>query len=61
MIMRVFMTLIIIAAFADAGWAVEFSAEQKTRIGKRAKTGKIYFQPIAGGSKWRARKGRRYR
>jgi hypothetical protein len=43
------MPVIIIAAFAQAGWAMEFSAEQTTRIGKQAMSGKIYFQP----DRWR--------
>ncbi len=49
MIKRVFMPLIIIVAFAHTGWAIEFSAEQTTRIGKHAMSGKIYFQP----DRWR--------
>ncbi len=49
MIRRVFMLLIIIAAYAHVAWAMEFSAEQKMRIGKRAMSGKIYFQP----DRWR--------
>jgi hypothetical protein len=41
--------LILLTALANAGWAMEFSAEQTTRIGKRTMTGKIYFQP----DRWR--------
>ena len=39
----------ILTALANAGWAMEFSAEQTTRIGDRTMTGKIYFQP----DRWR--------
>ena len=49
MIRWVFMPFIMIAAFAQAGWAIEFSAEQTTRIGQHAMSGKIYFQP----DRWR--------
>jgi hypothetical protein len=49
MIRRVFMSFIIIAIFAHVAWAMEFSAEQTTRIGTRAMSGKIYFQP----DRWR--------
>jgi len=41
--------LILLMSLVNAGWAMEFSAEQTTRIGKRTMTGKIYFQP----DRWR--------
>ena len=41
--------LILLTSLVNAGWAMEFSAEQTTRIGKRTMTGKIYFQP----DRWR--------
>jgi hypothetical protein len=41
--------LMLLMSLANAGWAMEFSAEQTTRIGKRTMTGKIYFQP----DRWR--------
>ena len=44
-----FIACAIIASAANAGWAMEFSAEQTTRIGKSAMTGKIYFKP----DRWR--------
>jgi hypothetical protein len=44
-----FIACLILASAAQAGWAMEFSAEQTTRIGKSVMTGKIYFQP----DRWR--------
>ena len=38
-----------VALTAVPAWAMEFSAEQTTRVGKRTMTGKIYFQP----DRWR--------
>ena len=46
---RVLIIFIILGAAANTGWAMEFSADQTTRIGKRTMTGKIYFQP----DRWR--------
>ena len=46
---RVLLICIILGAAANTGWAMEFSADQTTRIGKRTMTGKIYFQP----DRWR--------
>ena len=46
---RLIIAGLILASAAHAGWAMEFSAEQTTRIGKSAMTGKIYFQP----DRWR--------
>jgi hypothetical protein len=46
---RVLIIFIILGVAANTGWAMEFSADQTTRIGKRTMTGKIYFQP----DRWR--------
>ncbi len=46
---RALIIFIILGAAANTGWAMEFSADQTTRIGKRTMTGKIYFQP----DRWR--------
>src|SRR5207237_9727210 len=44
-----FIAFIILGAAANTGRAMEFSADQTTRIGKSTMTGKIYFQP----DRWR--------
>ena len=46
---RLAMACFVLTALANAGWAMEFSAEQTTRIGNRTMSGKIYFQP----DRWR--------
>ena len=46
---HLFIAFIIFGAASNTGWAMEFSADQTTRIGKSTMTGKIYFQP----DRWR--------
>ena len=46
---HLFIAFIIIGFAANTGRAMEFSADQTTRIGKSTMTGKIYFQP----DRWR--------
>ena len=46
---RLALACFILTSLANAGWAMEFSAEQTTRIRDRTMTGKIYFQP----DRWR--------
>jgi hypothetical protein len=46
---HLFIVFIILGVAANTGRAMEFSADQTTRIGKSTMTGKIYFQP----DRWR--------
>jgi hypothetical protein len=41
--------LVLVCVFSHGVWALEFSAEQTTRVGDQFMTGKIYFQP----DRWR--------
>jgi len=41
--------VVLVSAVSHGVWALEFSAEQTTRVGNQSVTGKIYFQP----DRWR--------
>ncbi|MEP6600238.1 MAG: hypothetical protein ABJB49_00325 [Nitrospirota bacterium] len=40
---HVFIIFVLLGSFTNAVWAMEFSADQTTRIGKSTMTGKIYI------------------